>query len=149
MKTYFKSLFAAVIVLVLCIPVTAFANPHHSGGRNHGNHHGHGHGHGHYSAQYVQQCEMTDSQFSYFVQAVEDAFFESDRMDLVRSAAASNSFTVYQVVQIMNIMDFERYKIEAAAAMYHSVCDYSNWYLVYNALTYASSSAELNEMIGL
>ena len=92
---------------------------------------------------------MSDSQFAYFAEAVKDAFFESARMDLVRAAAASNSFTVSQVIQIMNIMDFESYKIEAAAAMYHSICDYNNWYLVYNALTYSSSSDDLNEMIGL
>jgi hypothetical protein len=146
MKTGINALFVAVIMLMLCLPLTAFANPHHShGGRNHGNHHGHGN-HGY---QYVQQCGLTDSQFAYFAESVREAFFESDRMDLVRTAAASNSFTASQVIQIMNIMDFESYKIEAAAAMYHSLCDYSEWYLVYSALTYSSSSEELNRMIGL
>ena len=143
MKTNLKCLLVAVIVMMFCLPVTAFAKPHHShGGRHHSDHNNHG-------SYYVQQCGMTDSQFAYFEQSVKDAFFESARMELVQSAAASNSFTVSQVVRIMNIMDFERYKIEAAAIMYNSVCDYNNWYMVYSALTYSSSTEELNAKIGL
>ena len=137
MKTTLKSLLLALIVMMVCLPATAFARPHHSHGRHHNNN------------GYVQQCGMSDSDFANFEQAVIDAFMESARMELVRAAVASNSFTVSQVIRIMNIMDFERYKIEAAAVMYNSVCDYNNWYMVYSALTYSSSTTELNNMIGL
>ena len=143
MKTSLRCLFVAVIVMMFCLPVTAFAKPHHSnGGRHHFNHNNH-------ASHYVQQCGMSDSQFAYFEQSVKDAFFESERIELVKSAAATNSFTVSQVIRIMNIMDFESYKIDTAVIMYHSVCDYNNWYMVYSALTYSSSTEELNERLGL
>ena len=149
MKTGIKCLFAAVMVLIYCLPIKASAEPHHRG-QGHGGHHGHvDHHHGHvgYHSDYGYQCGMSDSAFNYFESMVKDAFFESKRMELVREAAASNSFTVAQVIRIMNIMDFESYKIEAAAIMYHSVCDMGNWYMVYGALTYSSSSDELRAKI--
>ena len=152
MKTSLKSLLVAVIFIMFCLPVTAYAKPHsdHSRGTHHqqSQHHNKQHKPKHHSSPPVQQCGMTNSQFSNFVSLVNNANFRSQKKELIESAAASNSFTVEQVIRIMNMMDFSSDKVDVAAAMYNHVCDYNNWYMVYSVFDFNMHVRELKERIG-
>ncbi len=91
---------------------------------------------------------MTDYQFSTFVSMVQNTTFSRDQLELIKSAANSNSFTVAQVMQTMNLMTFSREKMDVAASMYNSVCDYNNWYMVYSLLDFNSHIKELKARVG-
>ena len=142
MKTHLKCLFVAVIVIMFCLPVTAFAKPHHpNGGRHHSNHNNH-------ASHYVQQCGMSNSQFSTFVSLVNNTTFRSQKLEVIKAAAASNTFTVSQVIQTMNLMSFSSDKIDVAAAMYNNVCDRNNWYMVYSVFDFSTQVKALKRKIG-
>ena len=151
MKASLKCLFVAVIVLMFCLPATAFAKPHshHSDGAHPRQiHHDKKDKHKHHSPPHARQCGMTDRQFSSFVSLVKNSTFRSQKKNLIEGAAASNSFTVDQVIQIMNLMTFSSDKVDVAAAMYHSVCDRNNWYKVYSVFEFPMHVRELKEKIG-
>ena len=152
MKTSLKSIFvAAIAMMMICLPVTAFAKPHssHSKGDHHQQerHAKKQHKPKHQSPP-IQQCGMSDSQFSNFVSLVNNVSFRSQKKELINAAAATNSFTVAQIIQIMNMMDFSSDKVDVAAAMYNNVCDYNNWYMVYSVFDFNMHVRELKERIG-
>ena len=151
MKTSLKSLFLAVIVLMFCLPATAFAKPHHNhsrGGHHQQNYHNNYNRPKHHAPPRVQQCGMTSSQFSTFLSLVDNTTFRSQKLELIKAAAASNSFTVEQIIRTMNLMTFSSDKVDVAAAMYDNVCDYNNWYMVYSAFDFEMYARELRERIG-
>lgn len=152
MKNSLKCLFVAVIVLMFCLPATAFAKPqsHHSEGAHPQliHHDKKEHKPKHHSPPHAKQCGMSNSQFSSFVSLVKNARFRSQKIDMIEAAAASNSFTVDQVIQIMNLMTFSSDKVDVAASMYHSVCDRNNWYKVYGVFDFQMHVRELKEKIG-
>lgn len=152
MKTSLKNLFVAVIIMMFCLPATAFAKPHsnHSGGSHHQqmrNDKSH-HKTKHHSPPPVQQCGMSDSQFSSFISLVKNTSFRSNKLEVVKAAAASNSFTVAQVIQVMDAVNFSSDKVEVAAALYDSLCDYDNWYQVYGQFIGSWHIEDLKAKIG-
>ena len=137
MKTTLKSFILVLVVMMFCLPATAFAKPHHKNKRHHAPPHA------------VQQCGMSSSQFSTFVALVKNTTFRSQKMELIKAAAATNSFTVAQIIQTMNLMTFNSDKVEIAAAMYNNVCDYSNWYMVYSVFDFNMYVTDLKRRIGV
>ena len=153
MKTWLRSLFVAVILMMFCLPATAFAKPrpdHARGSHNaQAQHDKRNVRPSHRSPpQHVYQCGMTNSQFSTFLSMVQNTTFTRDQKELIESAAGSNSFTVDQVMQTMKLMTFSRDRMEVAASMYNSVCDYNNWYMVYSLLDFTSHIQELKSLVG-
>lgn len=155
MKTSLKGLFVAVIVMMFCLPVTAFAKPH----SNHSNHssvvyHQRNHNvkkhvkHRHHSPPPPRQCGMTNSDFSTFLSYANKKVFYSDKKEMILEVAASNSFTVDQVIRTLELTPFTIDKIDIAAALYNSVCDYNNWYKVYSVFTFNSDVKKLKAKIG-
>ena len=152
MRTSLKSLIVAVIVMMFCLPATAFAKPHrnHSEGGNHHQeqHNPNRHKHRQHGSPNVQQCGMTNDQFATFVSLVNNTTFRSQKKDIIEIAASSNTFTVAQVIQTMSLMTFSGDKVDVAAAMYHSVCDYNNWYMVYSVFDFEMYARDLRKKIG-
>ena len=156
MKNCLRSLFVAVIIMMFCLPATAFAKPrpdHSNRGHNAQVQHDKrnqkpSHRSPPHVQPHVQQCGMTNSQFSTFLSMVKKTRFTRDQKELIESAAGSNSFTVDQVMQTMNLMTFSRDRMEVAASMYDSVCDYNNWYMVYSLLDFTSHIQELKSKVG-
>ena len=152
MKTSLKSLLVAVVVMMFCLPASAFAKPH-SNHSNGGYHHQYNNDKRpnkprHHASPPARQCGMTSSQFSTFVSLVKKTTFDRDKKELIKAAAASNSFTVSQIMQTMKLLTFSRDRIDVAASMYNSACDYNNWYMVYSLLDFTSHIKELQERIG-
>ena len=152
MKSGLKNLFAAVAVMMFCLPATAFAKPHsnHSNGGyhqqyNNGRHHNKPQ---HHASPPARQCGMTSNEFSTFVSLVNKTTFRSQKMELIKAAAASNSFTVSQILQTMDLMTFSSDKVDIAEAMYDHVCDYNNWYMVYSAFDFDMYVRDLKKRIG-
>ena len=96
----------------------------------------------------ARQCGMTDSQFSSFKSVIKNITFTSDKLEVIKAAAKSNSFTVNQVMQILNMLTFTSDKQDIAVALYDSVCDYNNWYMVYSLFTFSSDIREIRERVG-
>ncbi len=163
MKTTLKRFILALVVMMLCLPATALAKPSSKDKRPHSppsvihqpSHHvvhqssrrvtQHHHSYRHVA----RQCGMTDSEFTTFISLVKKATFRRNQLELIKSAAASNSFTVSQIMQTMELMAFDSDKVEVAEAMYKNVCDSNNWYMVYSVFTFDSYSRDLKKRLGL
>ena len=152
MKNTLKSLFVAAIVMMFCVPATAFAEPHHNhlnGGHHQQYHHGGDHHKRSHHSPPARQCGMSDSQFSNFLYLVSNTTFRSQKMEIIKAAAASNSFTVAQIMSTMRLMTFESDKVDVAVAMYANVCDYNNWYKVYSVFDFDMYARDLKKKLGL
>ncbi len=86
---------------------------------------------------------MTRRDFRGLRHRVEKVSFSDDRLTLVRSAAAANLFTVDQVIELMNVCDFEKTKLEIAELLYDRVIDIDQWHRVYGALEFEASRDRL------
>ena len=169
MKTTLKSFILALVVMMLCLPATGLAEPSSKDKRPHSppsavhqpshqvihqsSHqaiHQSSHRVTHHSNRRVaRQCGMSDSEFTTFMSLVEKATFRRNQLELIKSAAASNSFTVSQIMQTMGQMAFDSDKVEVAEAMYKNVCDYNNWYMVYSVFNFDRYSRDLKNRLGL
>ncbi len=90
---------------------------------------------------------MPEEKFVQLIDMLKKAPFESDRMDIVRTAARDNFFTSEQVKRIMETFQFDENRIKAAKILYPRVVDRENFFVVYSALTHSSSREELRKWI--
>ena len=98
-------------------------------------------------AQWGPPRAMTNTEFSNFYSAVNDATFSSDQANLIKSAIKSgNYFTCNQVKQLLALPSFDKDKIDVAVAAYDVVVDPKNWYTVYEAFTFDSDKEKLRSM---
>ena len=81
--------------------------------------------------------------FASLLAAVDRTPFADEKLAVLGSISRGRSFTVYQVVQLVNEMPFADTKVEAAVMLYPLVVDVQNWYLVYDTIPFSSSRDEL------
>jgi hypothetical protein len=92
--------------------------------------------------------QVTDADFDTMGKRVADATYADDQLALVKQLAASNWFSVSQVVGLMKLCSFEDTRIDVAVALYPRIVDPQNWYLVNDGFTYSSSKQSLRDRIG-
>ena len=90
---------------------------------------------------------MSEEKFLQLIDMLKKAPFESDRMDIVRTAAKDNFFTSEQVRKIMETFQFDENRIRVARILYPRVVDRENFFVVYSALDHSSSREELRKWI--
>ena len=99
-------------------------------------------------APQIQVMEMDARAFGSLTAEMGRASFADDKLALVKSAAASNYFTVAQVVQLMKLASFDDTRVEIAVALAPRVLDGDKWFQVYGALSFSSSRDTLRERLG-
>ncbi len=92
---------------------------------------------------------MHPHDFSNLKHSVENARFNSDKMDILRAAKHSNFFTSEQVRQLMLALTFDSDREEAAVMLYSNVVDKHNWFVIYDTLTFSSSRDSIDRKLGI
>jgi hypothetical protein len=89
---------------------------------------------------------LADADFQRLVARVKDGF-PSETLELVRTAAAANYFTVDQAVALLKACRFESARIDVAVALYPRVIDVDRWFLVDEAFDFSSSRLALKQKL--
>lgn len=113
-------------------------------GNNHPDHHQQGYGN---NNTYYTPAAMYSNDFNNLKNTIAGQSFENTKIDILKQAAANNSFTTNQVIELAQLFTFESYKLEAAKLLYTKTIDQQNYYQVNNIFTFSSSIAELNKFI--
>lgn len=85
--------------------------------------------------------------FEMLVQTMKRESFDNGKTSIAFQAIDRNYFTSEQVKQLMNTMSFDKGKVEVAKAAYRKTIDKNNFFIVYDALSFSSSKAELVDFV--
>lgn len=91
---------------------------------------------------------MNNQDFSQFVTAVKrDAQYDDSKIGMIMNATKHTSFKATQVYELINVLSFEKGKLQLAKQLYATCIDKQNFYQVYEAFSFESSKRELNDFI--
>jgi hypothetical protein len=90
---------------------------------------------------------MSPVAFAHLKHTLEQARFDSNRLQIARQAAASNNLTSHQVMEIMMSFSFESNRLEFAKFAYPYTVDPHNYFVVNRAFSFSSSTNNLNRYI--
>lgn len=90
---------------------------------------------------------MSTNDFASAKKSIGSKSFAEDKMTLAKQVLRANCVSTDQVVEIMNLFNFEDNKVEFAKAAFDKTTDKGNYYKVNDAFTYSSSIKELNEYL--
>ena len=92
---------------------------------------------------------MAPYDFEQLKGTLNNASFESTKMQILKQALPFNYFTTQQVRELMSEFNFESSKLEVAKAAYVKTLDQQNYYLVNNEFSFGSSVRELGEYLAM
>lgn len=90
---------------------------------------------------------MNAHQFNQFKYSINEEWFDSGRMDILKMTLRFNFFDSYQIKELMHLLSFESSKLEFAKLAFEKVVDPENYYMVVQGLTFSSSKRELTQHI--
>lgn len=96
------------------------------------------------------QCEFTslnEDAFQYTLQSIASRNFESSKLVLVRQVIETNCMSTQQVVQLLNLLNFESSRLEIAKLAYLKTVDKNMYHLVNQAFQSENSVMELAHFI--
>lgn len=94
---------------------------------------------GHHVANHM--CEV---EFGRILRTIRKQCFDRDRILIAKQALGDKMLKTSMVIQVMDLMSFERSKLDFAKFAYHNTWDIDNYYLVNDAFTFSSSIRELD-----
>ena len=83
------------------------------------------------------------------IEVLESESFSDGKLSALRTVVPNRSFTVSQVIKMLDAFDFGDDKVSAASLLFAHVEDPENWYLVYGALDFDSDREALRRRTGL
>lgn len=89
---------------------------------------------------------MDEASLQSLVSTVEKATFSDAQVDVLRTAAAHNSFTAAQVVRLIEPIHFSADRINAIKALAPKVIDPQNAHVIEDALTFSSEKEEVRKL---
>ncbi len=93
-------------------------------------------------------CPTMDSEhFSSFISQLEQEPFPENKIDVLRTAARDNCFTVSQAIQIANVFHFDEDKLKAMKIVYPKLVDKQEVYRIYQVFTFPDTKEEFREWI--
>lgn len=90
---------------------------------------------------------MNSHQFNQFKYSINEEWFDSSRMDIIKMTLRFNFFDSYQIKELMHLLSFESSKLEFAKLAFEKVIDPENYYMVVQSLTFSSSKRELTQYV--
>lgn len=98
----------------------------------------------------VQESTRTsEADLQRILTVLETESFSDGKLSALRTVIPNRSFTVNQVIELLEAFDFGDDKVNAASLLYGQVEDPNNWYLVYGALDFDSDREALRRRTGL
>jgi hypothetical protein len=98
-----------------------------------------------YSGPYGCPFPMAPHDFEDAKRSISSKSFSDSRVTLAKQIIDSNCLLSTQVMEIMQLFDFEDDRLEIAKYAYGYTLDYGNYYKVNNAFEFESTIDELNE----
>jgi len=90
---------------------------------------------------------MNDVMFKQLKRTLESESFDSSRVELLESTLRNNFFTSQQIKELMLLLSFDSGRLQFAKAAYTRSVDPENYFVVREALSFASSKTELTKYI--
>ena len=90
---------------------------------------------------------MSPVAFAHLKHTLEQARFDSNRLQIARQAAAANYLTSHQVMEIMMFFSFESNRLEFAKFAYPYTLDPHNYFVVNRAFRFSRSTNSLNRYL--
>ena len=91
---------------------------------------------------------MSSQEFSSFMNALKKkGSFDKDRLAMISTVSRNTNFTAQQIYNMVNYMDFDSNKLEAAKMLYAKCADQRNYHLVMEAFDFDSSRNKLMDYI--
>ncbi len=90
---------------------------------------------------------MDQQKFQQLKQSVERSNFDDDKMELLRSVLPNNAVNTQQVKELVQLMSFEKNKVEFAKYAYRYTTDRNNYFIVNDAFNFGTSKTELTRYI--
>lgn len=91
---------------------------------------------------------MQPNAFENLMNVVRNQSFDSSKLKIAKQAISTNNVNAGQVLQLMNLLTFESYKLDLAKFAYRYTVDKQNYFILYDGLTFQSSINELGTYTG-
>lgn len=91
---------------------------------------------------------MHANDFNILLHSVDNAPFKSDKVTRIR-AAKDNYFTSAQVKTLLLHLPYDSDRTDVAVMLYSHVVDKNNWFIIYDAIDFASSRERIERELGL
>ncbi len=90
---------------------------------------------------------MNEADFSNLLNQIRNESFADDQLNVIRSAAKRNHFTVDQTVRVITVLTYSDDQIAALRLLYPMVVDRENSHNIISAFTYSDDKEEAQEII--
>lgn len=85
--------------------------------------------------------------FDRFFESLKRASFDSDKMELIKTALATADFTSAQCRKVVDLYSFDSEKLNIMKLMFPRIDDKENFVIVVDALSFSSNKNEMNAFI--
>lgn len=93
------------------------------------------------------QNAMSSASFNDLLKHINDAGFESERMNIAEQAITQNNLSSSQLVKIMQALSFESSRLTIAKLVYPKLVDPENIYQINQGFNFSSSKDEFNRFV--
>lgn len=93
------------------------------------------------------QFPMDDNDFAAFARSLEEATFDSDKVNLIKSAIQHNFFTCEQVGKILSFFSFDSERIKQFRLLAPRITNPQNSFTLFSAFTFSSSRDEAKRIL--
>jgi hypothetical protein len=90
---------------------------------------------------------ITNDAFNTLLHQLKQESFDSNKIDIVKTATNNNAVTAEQAKAIVMLLCFESNKLTIAKLLYNSTADKQNFFVVNDAFTFSTTKRELTEYI--
>ncbi len=90
---------------------------------------------------------MSPAAFEELVRQVEAESFSDDRLEILRTAALNNAFTVAQVARLMDLFDFGDDRVEVVRILYPRVVDPENAHILLSHVEFDDEKEAIRRII--
>lgn len=90
---------------------------------------------------------MEANSFSQFKETVRKQSFDSNKITLIKNSAKNAGFTSAQVAELLGLISFDSYKLDAAKYCYDFVVDKANYFKTFDRFQFDSYVKDLSDYI--
>lgn len=101
-----------------------------------------------YSASPFHYGYLSPDAFENLKNVVRNQSFDSSKLKIAKQAIAANNIRAEQVLQLMDLLTFESYKLDLAKFAYQYTIDRHNYFMLYDGFTFQSSINQLGAFTG-
>jgi hypothetical protein len=90
---------------------------------------------------------MEEAPFQGLKRTLKKESFSSNRLDILKSAAGDNNFSVHQVIELIDLLNYSEERIKAVEILYPWIIDKNNSLLLFDAMKFSSEKEALQMII--